>query len=663
MLEQAFEKYQKGASDLPKTLPIAEWEIRVNELLKEFQVNAGIKEPHITVANLFIARLNGTIADTNSPALPNGLNLTHLSRDPSLSMFPGHISQIDILKSKIVDQVTRELFLIPLLGQNFSAPFKINDQMLDLLNGLSCADGSKPKLDADSLNKTSAEFVDYLRRFQSADLPPNAVPMSLKQMYGILQSFERFKSFGFKLKQPMAIGACKQGDFGSSPSQFLRFGLYPELEYRFFGDFQDGNIRFSRDGIRQTYTIFHEMLHMFLPGNQFYDADLHHIDDFKFLKPLLGLSNDIPITTLDVNSKAIPQKYTAIREIGLLDKLLVDASRIIGKPYSLAPGCDSQFIGPGSVFRKFCPPANIDPILAMTLPYNSKSLLDALLAKPQLNPIATTNTPKTPAPAQISQSGDASLIDPMIMTEFYTALARVAIQIIATNLKLSKEKQLPLLSLVENGSRVGLIAYNENIKSGAYVATFSGLATALKMLDLGIKKITGESIQEFTKEYVDNVSKKIIGEEMTEKIGTLISNTPERLKTFTSQLLFVFALHSISEVLKNLEKKDDKIQTPKIEEKILVALLASACSALIGGVINLGVNRFFSRGQEPSAISGDLEATGGGAEISNQGVSNSMGVNGGSIEVSARLGLVTAPAPAPAPNLQSTPSSPGQSRR
>lgn len=140
MLEQAFEEYQKGASNLPKTLPVAEWELKANKLLKEFQVNAGIKEPHITVANLFIARLNGTIADTNSPDLPNGLNLTYLSRDPSLSMFPGHISQIDILKSKIVDQVTRELFLIPLLVQNVSAHFKINDQMLDLLNGLSCAD-------------------------------------------------------------------------------------------------------------------------------------------------------------------------------------------------------------------------------------------------------------------------------------------------------------------------------------------------------------------------------------------------------------------------------------------------------------------------------------------------------------------------------------------
>ena len=542
MLRQAFKKYQKEVLDLPKTLPVAEWEIKVNKLLEEFQVNAGIKEPHITVANLFIARLNGTIADTNSPDLPNGLNLTYLSRDPSLSMFPGHISQIDILKSKIVDQVTRELFLIPLLVQNFSAHFKINDQMFDLLNGLSCADGSKPKLDADSLNKTSAEFVEYLRRFQSADLPPNAAPMSLRQMYGILQSFERFKSFGFALKQPKAIGACKQGDFGSSPSQFLRFGLYPELEYRFFGDFQDGNIRFSREGIRRTYTIFHEMLHMLLPGNQFYDAGLHHIDDFKFLKPLLGLSNDIPITTLDVHSKAIPQTYPATGGIGLLDQLLVDSAKSLGRPSSLPPGCNSQFIGPESVFRKFCPP-NMGPILAMIIPYSSKSLLDALMVPPQINPVATT----TPTPTQLSQSSDLSLIDPMIMTEFYTALARGALQIIATNLKLSKEKQVPLLSLGENASRIGFIAANENINSGTYVAIFSGLATTLKMLNFGFKSLAGESIQEFTKEYVGNMSKKIIGEEMTNKIGTLIGNTPERLKTFTSQLLFVFALHSLSE--------------------------------------------------------------------------------------------------------------------
>lgn len=661
MLEQAFEEYQKEASNLPKTLPVAEWEVKANKLLKEFQVTAGIKEPHITVANLFISRLNGTIADTLSPALPNGLNLTYLSRDPSLSMFPGHISQIDILKSKIVDQLTRELFLIPLLVQNFSAaPPKINDQMLELVNDLSCADGSRPKLDADSLSKTSAEFVEYLRRFQSADLPPNAVPMSLKQMYGILQSVEKFKSFGFALKQPKAIGACKQGDFGSSPSQFLRFGLYPELEYRFFGDFQDGNIRFSREGIRRTYTIFHEMLHMFLPGNQFYDAGLHHIDDFKFLKQFLQLSDDIPVTTLNKNSITIPQEYTAIGEIGLLDQLLVDASRIFGEPYALPPGCDSQFIGPGSVFRKFCPP-NMGPILAMTLPYNSKSLLDALMAPPQINPVATTATTTTPTPTQISQSSDASLIDPMIMTEFYTALAKGALQIIATNLKLSKEKQVPLLSLGENASRIGLIAYNENMSSGIYVATFSGLVTTLKMADLGLKGFVGESIQEVATEYVGKMSEKIIGTEMTNKIGTLIGNTPERLKTFTSQLLFVFALHSLSEASKNLENKDDAIQAPKIEEKILVALLASTCSALMGGIIKLGVNRFFSRGQEPSTISGDAEATGGGAEISNQGGINLMDGDGRSIEVSARLGLVTAPAQAP--QLPSTPSSPRQSSR
>ena len=223
----------------------------------------------------------------------------------------------------------------------------------------------------------------------------SVAPMSLRQMYGILQSFERFKSFGFALRQPEAMGACRQGDFGSSPSQFLRFGLYPELEYRFFGDFLDGNIRFSREGITRTSTIFHEMLHMLLPGNQFYYADLHHIDDFKFLKPLLGLSNDIPITNLDLNSKAIPQKYNAMGEIGLLDKLFVDASRIIGKPYALPPGCDSQFIGPGSVFRKFCP-HDMVPMLAMTLPYNSKSLLDALMAPPKINPVATTATATTP---------------------------------------------------------------------------------------------------------------------------------------------------------------------------------------------------------------------------------------------------------------------------
>ena len=81
----------------------------------------------------------------------------------------------------------------------------------------------------------------------------------------------------------------------------------------------------------------------------------------------------------------------------------------------------------------------------------------------------------------------------------------------------------------------------------------------------------------------------------------------------------------------------------------------------MGGIIRLGVNRFFSRGQEPSAISGDLEATGGGAEISNQGGSNLMDGDGRSIEVSARLGLVTAPTPAP--QLPSTPSSPRQSSR
>ena len=298
------------------------------------------------------------------------------------------------------------------------------------------------------------------------------------------------------------------------------------------------------------------------------------------------------------------------------------------------------------------------PILAMTLPYNSKFLLDALMAPPKINPVATT----TPTPTQLSQSSDLSLIDPMIMTELYTALARGALQIIATNLKLSKEKQVPLLSLGENASRIGFIAANENINSGTYVAIFSGLATTLKMLNFGFKSLTGESIQEFTKEYVGNMSKKIIGEEMTEKIGTLISNTPERLKTFTSQLLFVFALHSLSDMFKNLENKDEKTQPPKLEERMLIGFLASACSALTGGIIKFGVDKFFSRLRPDSATNVGVEVSGSDVENSTQGRVNSDGEASGAIEISAHLGVVSS-TPAPAPQLPSTPSSPRQSSR
>jgi len=144
MLEQAFEEYKKELSSLPKNLPIAEWEPKINEILKEFQVKVGMEEPYFTVANLFIAQLNGTIANTKSPILPNGLNLTYLSRDPSGSKFPGYINQMYIVFDKIVDPVTRQLILMPLLVQNFSKPFKINDQMLELIDDLSCADATPP---------------------------------------------------------------------------------------------------------------------------------------------------------------------------------------------------------------------------------------------------------------------------------------------------------------------------------------------------------------------------------------------------------------------------------------------------------------------------------------------------------------------------------------
>jgi len=279
---------------------------------------------------------------------------------------------------------------------------------------------------------------------------------------------------------------------------------------------------------------------------------------------------------------------------------------------------------------------------------------------PKINPVATT----TPTPTQLSQSSELSLIDPMIMIEFYTALSRGALQIIATNLNLSKEKQEVLLSLGENASRIGFIATNEDINSGTYVAIFSGLAIAVKALDLGLKSIKGKYFQEIVQEHIGKFSKKAIGEEMTNKIGNAIGKTPEQLKKFTSQLLFVFALYSLSEVLKNLENKENKIQPPKLEERMLIGFLASACSALTGAIINLGVDKFFSRFQRSdSALSVDAEASGGVDANSTQGGGNIAGGANQPIEISARLGIVSSTTPAPAPQSPSMPSMPSIQRR
>ena len=225
----------------------------------------------------------------------------------------------------------------------------------------------------------------------------------------------------------------------------------------------------------------------------------------------------------------------------------------------------------------------------------------------------------------------------MIMIEFYTALSRGVLQIIATNLNLSKEKQEVLLSLGENASRIGFTAYNEN-KIPLSLIPLSVISSLTKIADSASKSFLGNSLQEVGQEYIGKFSKIVIGEEMTNKIGNAIGNTPEQLKKITSQLLFVFALHSLSEVLKNLENKENKIQTPKIEEKILVALLASACSALTGIIINIGVSKFFSRLQRSdSAISVDAVASEGDIENSTQGGGNSAGGASRAIEISAQI--------------------------
>jgi hypothetical protein len=664
MLVQAFEEYQKEFLSLPKNLPIAELEPKINEILKEFQVKVGMEEPYFTIANLFVVRVNGTNPDTQSLELPNGLNLTYLSQDPSGRKFPGYINQMDIVFDKIVDPVTREMYLMPWLVQNFSKPFKINYQMLELIDNLSCADGSRPKLDADSLNKTSAEFVDYLRRFQAADLPPNAAPMSLKEMYGILQSFEKFKLFGSSLKQPSKKGACSQDRFGST-SQSPKFGLNYELEGKFYGVRQeDGNIRFSSEGIKRLYTIYHEILHMGLPGKKFYKAGLIHIDDFKFLKPLLGLSDNIPITASNKYSPAIPNQYAAKGVIGFLDHLFFKAAESLGRPSALPSGCNSPFIGPSSVFSKFCP-ANIGPTLAMTIPYNSQSIFDALMApQPQINPPApapATTTP-TPTPTQLNQSSNSSLIDPMIMIEFYTALSRGALQIIATNLNLSKEKQEVLLSLGENASRIGFTAYNEN-KIPLSLIPLSVISSMTKIADSASKSFLGDSLQEFAQECIGKFSKIVIGEEITNKIGNAIGNTPEQLKKFTSQLLFVFALHSLSDMFKNIQEQDSKTQPPKLEERMLIGFLASACSALTGVIINLGVDKFFSRSRTDSATNEGAEVPGGDVENSTQGRVNSAREANRSIEISGQIVMANLGSPAPAPQSPSGQSTPSIQRR
>ena len=94
---------------------------------------------------------------------------------------------------------------------------------------------------------------------------------------------------------------------------------------------------------------------------------------------------------------------------------------------------------------------------------------------------------------------------------------------------------------------------------------------------------------------------------------------------------------------------------------MLIGFLASACSALTGGIIKFGVDKFFSRLRPDSATNVGVEVSGSDVENSTRGRVNSDGEASGAIEISAHLGVVSS-TPTPAPQSPSTPSTPQQSR-
>ena len=593
MKDQAFQEFKEKILVIDPFLEPAENEKLINKIFHKLQHELGLENPLLDVANLFITALNASNkekADTENSTLPKGLDLTSLKIDPNGKNFSGFVNQITSITNKIIDSKTRELILMPLLMQNFSKPFNVSEQMLELIDGLKCSDDSKPELNGDSLAEISSEFLDYLRHFQAPSLSNEAKPMNLFQMYGILQAVSKFQSFGFALKQPREIGACNETHFGEYLSQVPRFGLYELRKSNYLGDWLNGNIRLSDSGINKPYTINHEIFHMFLPSPEYSSLKLNHIDDFKFFQPLLSQKSFIPITIMSTfYPGAIPMKYSKTEEIGAIDLLFVATARNGGRVSTISENCNQKFKNPGEIFKNFCPDRN-PPRLFMDTSYNQNLIALQHLQGNSENwgEIFHNNLLKT------------------LQVECLTAVSTGMLKIAYSSLKLNKANQDVLLSFAENASRIGFMRLIANEDSTTNIAIFSGLITLIKATDLMMTKFGIRSP---------------ISEEAMGGICNSISNIPQGLKKSINQFLFVFTLYSLDNMIKSLQSEDNKIQNPKIEEKILIGFVSSICSALIGRIFDIGINKFSQTRQTPPReinIESRIEASRLVSDIANQ---------------------------------------------
>lgn len=571
MKDQAFQEFKEKILVIDPFLEPAENEKLINKIFHKLQHELGLENPLLDVANLFITALNASNkekADTENSTLPKGLDLTSLKIDPNGKNFSGFVNQITSITNKIIDSKTRELILMPLLMQNFSKPFNVSEQMLELIDGLKCSDDSKPELNGDSLAEISSEFLDYLRHFQVPSLSNEAKPMNLFQMYGILQAVSKFQLFGFALKQPREIGACNETHYGEYLSQVPRFGLYELRKSNYLGVWLNGNIRLSDSGINKPYTINHEIFHMFLPSPEYSSLNLNHIDDFKFFQPLLSQKSFIPITILSTfYPGAIPMKYSKTEEIGAIDLLFVATARNGGRVSTISENCNQKFKNPGEIFKNFCPDRN-PPRLFMDTPYNQN-----LIALQHLQ----GNSENW---GEIFHNNLLKTLQVECLTAFSTGMLKIAY----SSLKLNKANQDVLLSFAENASRIGFMRLIANEDSTTNIAIFSGLITLIKATDLMMTKFGIRSP---------------ISEEAMGGICNSISNIPQGFKKSINQFLFVFTLYSLDNMIKSLQSEDNKIQNPKIEEKILIGFVASICSALIGRIFDIGINKLSQTRQTP----------------------------------------------------------------
>ena len=376
MKNEDFQEFKEKILAIDPFLPIADYEKLANEIFHKLQNQIGIQGSKIDLANLFITAVNtspeGRIANTENSILPADLNLTTLKNNPTKKNLAKFVDIFTSIAEKIVDSKTRELILMPFLMQNFNKPIDIATEMVDLINRLRCGGGSKPKIDDDNLMQISSEFIKYLQLFQSSYTLPDAKQMTLSQMFGILQSVSNLKSFGFAVKQPSEIGACDESSYVAKKTyQFPRFALFDKLEKpEIMATWNNGEIKITSTGISRPYTIIHEVFHMFLPNLEYSSLNLKHFDDFKFLIPLLKLSELIPITILNAKyPSAVPINYTKTEDIGAIDLLLTATTRNAGRPFNLSSACNQKIRNPGDFFKNFCPD-KMAPKLFMDTLYN-----------------------------------------------------------------------------------------------------------------------------------------------------------------------------------------------------------------------------------------------------------------------------------------------------